>query len=115
MTRRPPPPRTPWSIAIRRLLSDGEWHDRDELLAVASRAVPPGVAWRRAEQHRIQTARVQRSPMVRVRGDVFSAIKVGEHRVAYDALRRTVQTGAIERDGNKYRVMPGFSLIQGES
>jgi len=42
---------------ILRLLVDGEWHDREEIIAAASHVIPPGKAYRKAEARRLQKLR----------------------------------------------------------
>jgi hypothetical protein len=42
---------------ILRLLVDGEWHDREEIVAAARHVIPPGKAYRKAEYRRLQKLR----------------------------------------------------------
>lgn len=45
--------RTPWLGEAYKLLADGEWHDREEIVKELAKMVPPGIAWRHAETARI--------------------------------------------------------------
>jgi WhiB family redox-sensing transcriptional regulator len=53
---------------VHRLLADGEWHDREQLLDQMARAVPPGKAFRVGERRRTATRRRPNGPGPRVRG-----------------------------------------------
>lgn len=106
--------RVPWSLAIRDVLADGEWHDREELIAVGKRAVPPGIAYRRFERQRKTAARYRNEPGATRRGDEFAVVASGAKRVAYDCVRAMVASGVVERDGNRYRLIP-FDRDGGEA
>lgn len=45
-------PPAPHTVAILEILSDGQWHTRDELIAKAGVKIPPGRAVRKAEGER---------------------------------------------------------------
>jgi hypothetical protein len=45
---------SPWTVKMMDLLSDGEWHDLEEVMQLGMAAVPPGRAWRAAEKSRQQ-------------------------------------------------------------
>lgn len=102
--RRVQRPRTSWSLAIRAVLADGEWHERAELLEAALPTVPPMVAYRRGEKHRKMGGACRPGPDQRKDGDHNASIKVGAKRVVMDVLRSMVKTGAVERDGDRYRL-----------
>lgn len=99
---KPQPTRALWSKAIQDLLADGRWHDRAEVIAVGARAVPPGVAWRRAEQHRLdnQTRRV--GELRPRQGDEHSAVEAGSRRVASQVLYALVKHGKVLREDDRY-------------
>lgn len=46
-----------WFQHVMDQLRDGQWHDRDEVIAQAAKTVPPGRAWRVVEARRIQQLR----------------------------------------------------------
>jgi hypothetical protein len=100
------PPRAIWSATMRRILADGGWHDRAEVLAAGARAVPPSIAWRRAEKHRLSAKVPHAESPDRMRGDDHDAIAAGQRRIANDALRRLEKMGAVERDGERIRFPP---------
>lgn len=87
---------TPWGLAVDRILSDGEWHSSEEIIASAGASVPPGVAYREGERRRGSVA-------PRVRGDQESALAAGARSRVRDALHSRVRTGTVERDGDRYR------------
>lgn len=106
-------------IAIRKLLADGKWHDREKVLDVGRRAVPPGIAHRRAEAHRLDSLNIrntgERRFQERTYGDDYSAIRAGKQRVTNDALRRMVREQTIERKDDKYRIVQRSSPQRGKT
>jgi hypothetical protein len=96
---------TPWRHAIDALLADGEWHDREELLAAGAAAVPPGVAFRNGERQRLARRSVG-SPTTRHRGDNATAIAVGARVIADKILWSRARRGSLERTGDRYRKRP---------
>lgn len=91
-------PKTPWGAAIDRVLADGEWHDREEILAAGVLTVPPGVAYRHAERLRRVYAAGPRK-----RGDDSTAVAAGARDKVRRVLAAHVQRGTVERDGNHFR------------
>jgi hypothetical protein len=100
------PARTPWSGLIRQILLDGEWHDRMTVVRTAAALVPPSVAYRKAEKHRLASSTQRGTPPVpeRVRGDTHDAVKVGSRHVVTDNLWSMYQNGAVERDLENDRI-----------
>lgn len=45
---------SPWFDRMMAVLSDGEWHDRNQLMVEMGKVIPPGQAMRRAEVVRAQ-------------------------------------------------------------
>lgn len=92
-------PRAPWATSILDQLADGEWHDRDEVLTVAARTVPPGVAYRLGEAERRRTNEGSRT-----RGDDTTSIAAGARRKAREGLFKLLRAGHVERDGERIRL-----------
>lgn len=69
----------------RHILSDGKWHDYEDLLRELMRMVPPGRAARAAERHRIGQA----SRRARYRGTVLSGVPVSTRVNDPDRVRNT--------------------------
>ena len=92
-----PSKRAPWTRRIAEYLSDGEWHDRETVLAVGAAAVPPGRAYREGERMR----QIQREePGARKRGTRETAIATGARTLARQALQGLTGRGAvIVKDG----------------
>lgn len=90
--------RAPWSLAMREVLSDGQWHDRRELVAVGVVHVPPGMAHREHRRH-LPHGEVRRGYV-----DSHSAVLLGATRVATAALRSWVASGTVERRGELIRM-----------
>lgn len=95
------PPRTAWGAELRRILGDGEWHDRAEVTETVGKIVPPGQAYRSAEAHRYRTARI--APAPRIRGDEYRAVKVGKNRIVNGFIGRQIRFGSIEKKGTDIR------------
>ncbi len=83
------------------ILADGEWHDRDELVAAALDRVPPGAASRRAvkanERRRAryrETHAVTRGPQG---GRALDAARAGARLIVGDAINGAVTRGVYER------------------
>jgi hypothetical protein len=84
------------------VLADGQWHDRQELLDAARTVVPPAVAYRRAEAHRMAE---RGQPIERIHGDEHQAIKTGKNQVASAILYSLVRSGTVKREGDRYRIV----------
>lgn len=94
-------PSTAWGRRLHEVLSDREWHEREEVILAVAAAVPPGVAWRHSEARR--TCQLVGAPAPRVRGDNSTAIDGGARDVAQRLLASYVQGGAVERSGDLVR------------
>lgn len=92
-----PTPPSPARKAMLAVLADGEWHDRDLLLAVAGRAVPPGRAFRVGEAQR-----QRRTDRARTRGNNDTAIAAGRRIIAREVLTKLADR--LDCDGNRYRL-----------
>lgn len=93
---------TPWGQAIDRVLADGEWHQRNELLDAATPTVPPGIAYRTGERQRSEE-KIWGTPGPRKFGDESTAVAAGARRRARDVLNARLRTGTVQRDGDRYR------------
>lgn len=81
-------PLSPWMVRCVELLGNGEWRERDWIVAEAAKRVPPGRAKRVAERLRArqQLREVgEIRPRSRPKSDEF-LIRVGARRVVYDSL-----------------------------
>ncbi len=85
---------------VMEVLADGEWHDSAELIAVLAPMMPPGPAYRRAEESRKSRQRRRgHEPTARQRGDRDSAIASGQRMAAREVLRGLNRRDRIwERD-----------------
>ncbi len=92
--------RSPARVAIMAALADGEWHDREQLLEVGARAVPPGRAFRAGEADRQRQRPLGPGP--RVRGGEATSIAAGRRAVARAVLKTLA---GVERDGDRYRLV----------
>jgi hypothetical protein len=93
------------------VLADGEWHDRDELVAAGAAAVPPGVAFRAGEAERNRTRGRPNGPGPRVRGEDADSIRSGARKLACRNLSMLAvgrpsrgDPPKVERDGGRYRL-----------
>ena len=77
--------RSPLTLALARILADGEWHDVSDVRAELERLVPPGRAYRRGEADRLAKTTAG-GP--RVRGDFDDAINSGARDIADDIRAR---------------------------
>lgn len=93
----------PWSKAIAVVLADGGWHAIEDLVAVGVPLVPPGVAYRKGEAER---ARRRRDGVAgpRSRGDRSTSIEVGARHLVRKAIRDSVRSGMVDRDGGRVRL-----------
>lgn len=87
------PGRTPHGRALDALLADGAWHDREEAVALMVPHVPPGQAYRRAEQSRKRMT----SGGPRTIGDEQSAITTGRRSIAVKLITSRAKRGRIEQ------------------
>lgn len=74
------------------LLADGEWHEQELVVRDAMRLVPPGPAFRHAEN-----ARQRLTPGPRQKGDESDAIAAGQRQITMQSLHAAVRSGKIER------------------
>lgn len=90
------------TVRLRELLTDGEWHAREELIDALAGFVPPGVAWRSAERHRLSKRRRKGlSDGPRVHHTITAtAVKTGRRAVVGDAIQREVRRGHVDRRRN---------------
>ena len=96
-------PRSALTLALERILADGEWHGIGDVRAALVPLVPPGRAYRRGEADRL--ASTAGGP--RVKGDRSTAIAAGAGQIVDDAVRSGVRWGRIERNGNYVRTAQG--------
>jgi hypothetical protein len=96
-------PRSALTLALERILADGEWHGLGDVRAALVPLVPPGRAYRRSEADRLANT----AGGVRVKGDRATAVAAGAGQVADDAVRSGVRWGRIERQGGRIRATRG--------
>lgn len=93
-------PRSPWMVKVHELLADGDWVDREELMAAAMPVVPPGKAERQAkvERNRQDAARRRRGDTVIPSNSKPSdPVAVGARIVVAHSLGTAVGQGRLER------------------
>lgn len=90
---------TPWLRAMHTLLSDGKWHDREELLAVGGAAVP------KARAYRNQLGRLNQRGQVSTRRREDHVL-AGQRFLASQALLSSVRWSGMERKDNRFRAVP---------
>ena len=76
---------TPWSERLYGLLADQQWHDREPVLQVVAKAVPPGLAKREmlaAQQRELSRRTTARARPDRVVRSDQALIHAGQRRVA---------------------------------
>lgn len=94
---------TPWAEAIFKSLEEHEPRTREELIQAGIGLVPPGRAYRRAEQNRIMIARTQ-GRTVRPRAVSDQSILTGARHVVAMSLAQFVRSGRLIKEGDSYRV-----------
>lgn len=85
-------PLSPWRARVHEILSDGEWHDLEQVVRDAMRLVPPGKAYRQAERNR-----KRQHPGPRTRGDEGTAIHSGQRQLVMSSVHAAVRRGVLER------------------
>lgn len=83
-----------WGLAVKQMLSDGEWHERESLYRVAMKTVPPGRAFRAAEKAR---SRYPGGLKPRKRGNDETAIATGQRMLVTAVLVAQVRIGNYEK------------------
>jgi hypothetical protein len=91
------PEMNPWMNAMYELLSDGQWHHRDDLIAVGADRVPPGRAYRYSERRRVRTG--TRTTFTRTEERA-----AGQRQEASQAVLSSARWGGTVRDGEKFRM-----------
>lgn len=95
---------TPASPARKRILAmleDRYWHQRELVILEAARAVPPGQAWRQAENDRASWRTGQRP---RVPKTQEQTIAVGSRAIARRTLNQLIKHGDVETNGALVRL-----------
>lgn len=92
-------PLAPWTRRVREILSDGEWHTYDELVAAAGPLVPPGRARRDAEKHRLRRSGVP----VRVYQRV-GELEVGRRSIVVRSIRQLERGRHVETVDRRARI-----------
>lgn len=85
-------PLSPWRARVQEVLSDGEWHDFEQVVRDAMRLVPPGKAFRHAERNRLR-----QHPGPRTRGDEGVAIHSGQRQIVATSIYAGIKRGVLER------------------
>lgn len=98
----------PWTRRFMEVLADGREHDWDEALFEAMAAVPPGMAFRKAEDERARGWKARYGDDAEIpprrRGDMNSTIAAGARSIVLDNLLGLRKRGRIvvtEHDGRK--------------
>jgi hypothetical protein len=101
-----PPPRKPWTQAAIDVLSDGEWHSREELLDVMARHVDPARAVELRRRRRDSQRRLRHGGVIGDRPTaVADEIRAGSRLQACTALDNLERhNSAVERSGDLYRM-----------
>lgn len=92
--------RKPWGEKLVEVLGDGEWHDREAIIGAVAAVVPPGVAYRRGEQARLQ---LRQADGARTRGEDTTSVATGAREVARKTLNQAVRRKVVERSGELFR------------
>lgn len=98
--------RHPATAAMLAVLSDGEWHDRDELVAAGADVVPPGEATRAARTMRVRRAQRRRADGVPEQPNQarrLDDVTTGSREIARRRLKDLARKGRVERDSGRYR------------
>lgn len=114
---------TPHLRRASELLSDGEWHDREEIMREMGKVIPPGIAIRFQEQVRAgrRTQRlknnlpvVSESPERIVPRENNTLITMGRRGLALKALHaaRRVETKRLENGKAVVRLRPALPYIR---
>lgn len=82
---------TELGVLAHKLLADGQWHDRDTIVAQLMKAVPPGEAYR-ATQYQRQRMRIARAR------DTLSAEKFAEYMDKEEYLRSRYPEPTLDKD-----------------
>lgn len=87
----------PWTTKIVDVLQDGEWHPYEEVMEATSFLVPPGMAWRKAEESRLRHyTKTGQPPGERVRGNRSDTIRSGQRYYINHALKALRKSNRIE-------------------
>lgn len=94
---RPRQDASPWTLALLKLLEDGEWRDYRDVLREVSPLVPPAVAFRKAEYFREYHYK-SKGEEVRERshGDRNDTIKTGQRYIVGRTIAALRRHGRIE-------------------
>ena len=96
--------RSPGREAIEKILADGEWHDREELVRAYTAATPISRCWRKAEYHRskasLHGSNGTSGPPARVNNmDPSYVAEVGGRMLTADVLYTMSRAELIETRG----------------
>lgn len=99
-----------WHRKLLDILSDGEWHDYEQLIQECAPMVPPGLAWRKAEQNRLKYyEREKREAEPRHYGDRTNTILTGQRAVIQRAL---VNIRKQRRMDTEYQDIPNSKRLR---
>lgn len=96
---------TLWSLAGDGMLSDGEWHDGLAVTKAIARAVPPGVAERKAESLRSHVSELRHGTANEriITKDLGTLIRIGQRTIARSLVGNRLREGSWEIEGNTSR------------
>lgn len=87
---------------ILHILADGQWRDREHIMANAMPSVPWRDAWRIHGEF-LQRDR-ERKKYVRLMSDPRNKVRVGARRIVNSRLISMTQLGKVDRHGNHFRI-----------
>lgn len=88
---------------IAELLSDGRWHDREEIIAVVQSAIPFEQALREREAYKRSQRIRKRYVREEADPDVRRLFEIGARQIINAQLQSMVEAEWVERSGNRFR------------
>lgn len=87
----------PWYLEILNIISDGAWHDVNDVVSRVSPMIPPGTALRNAENNRARFYKL-RGEEVRPRkhGNTMTAVQAGQRHILIETIARLRKHGRCE-------------------
>jgi hypothetical protein len=92
---------TPWTEAMVHHLADGRWYQREEIIRVGMRSVPPGRALQERERTRAYLVRTGTGHRPARTAD--ERIAAGARTLARTSLLHLIRRGHVERRGELVR------------
>jgi Arc/MetJ-type ribon-helix-helix transcriptional regulator len=92
----------PWTEAILHHVADGRWYQREEVIRVGMRAVPPGRALQERERNRVRLAVGTGARPARTADERIAA---GARHLSRGSLLNLISRGHLEADGDLIRAV----------